>query len=145
MNAMLEPRIVAASTHARDLSVHGAPKAPARITASSHGCFISNLDAYELRMDSGLVATRVRSHRDTAPQQRRFLRSETGLSPGTIRWAHPSSRVLAKRGEAPSRGSTAATPKSCSARSLLDSLMPKPANEHLLDERSGSLRRLTSR
>src|SRR5581483_4531583 len=46
MNAMLEPRIVAASTHGRDFSTQGAAKAPARITASSHGCFISNLDAY---------------------------------------------------------------------------------------------------
>jgi hypothetical protein len=52
MKAMLEPRMVAASTQGRDFSAHGTPGAPARITASSHGCFISNLDAYGLRTDS---------------------------------------------------------------------------------------------
>jgi hypothetical protein len=57
MNAMLEPRIVAASTHGRDFSAHGVPKSPARITASSHGCFISNPDAYGWRTDSGSAAT----------------------------------------------------------------------------------------
>jgi hypothetical protein len=44
MNAMLEPRMVAASNQGRELSAHRAPGAPARITASSHGCFISKLD-----------------------------------------------------------------------------------------------------
>jgi hypothetical protein len=47
---MLEPRIVAASTHGLDLSAHGAPSIPDWITASSHGCLILNLDADELRM-----------------------------------------------------------------------------------------------
>jgi len=37
---MLEARIVAASTHRRDLSEQGALALPALITASSHGCFI---------------------------------------------------------------------------------------------------------
>src|SRR5579862_9969157 len=45
MNAMLEPRIVADRIHGRDFSRHGAA-APLRITASSHGCFIWNVDAY---------------------------------------------------------------------------------------------------
>jgi hypothetical protein len=42
MNAMLDPRIVAASTHGLDLSIHGAPGVSDRITASSHGCFMLN-------------------------------------------------------------------------------------------------------
>src|SRR5579862_1497263 len=37
-DAMLEPRIVAASAHGRDLCWHGTPNIPARITASSHNC-----------------------------------------------------------------------------------------------------------
>ncbi|HEX3446500.1 MAG TPA: hypothetical protein VHS80_17430 [Chthoniobacterales bacterium] len=45
MNAMLEPRIVAASTHGLDLAVHGAPEIPDRITDSSQGGLIINLDA----------------------------------------------------------------------------------------------------
>jgi hypothetical protein len=45
--------MVAASTHERDLSAHSAREAPARITASSHGCFISNVDAHAWRRDSG--------------------------------------------------------------------------------------------
>jgi hypothetical protein len=57
MNAMLEPRIVAASTQGRDLSRHGFPRLPALIVASSHGCFISNVDAHGLRTDSRQIAT----------------------------------------------------------------------------------------
>jgi hypothetical protein len=45
MNAMLEPRIVAASTHGLDLLEHGSPELADRITASSHGCLMINLDA----------------------------------------------------------------------------------------------------
>jgi hypothetical protein len=52
MNAMLEPRIVAARTHDRDFSAQGAPTFPARITAASHGYLIVNLDAYRTRADS---------------------------------------------------------------------------------------------
>jgi hypothetical protein len=52
-NHMLEPRMEAASAHERDLCVHGAPKATARITASLHGCFISNWNAYGLGRNSG--------------------------------------------------------------------------------------------
>jgi len=45
MKAMLEPRIVATSTHGLDFSAHGAPKVPDRIVASSHGCLMFILDA----------------------------------------------------------------------------------------------------
>src|SRR5258707_1363701 len=77
MNAMLEPRIVAASTHGRDFSAHGAAKAPDRITASSHGCFISNVDAHGLRTDSALVATWVCSGvRRVAIREQYSLRSQ---------------------------------------------------------------------
>jgi hypothetical protein len=55
MNAMLEPRIVAASTHGRDFSEQGAVEALVRIIASSQGCFISKLDAY------GICARRLRA------------------------------------------------------------------------------------
>src|SRR5579864_1480067 len=57
MKAMLEPRIVAASTHGRDFSAHGADKAPARITASSHGCFILDPDVYGSPADWRSVAS----------------------------------------------------------------------------------------
>src|ERR1700757_3734087 len=40
MNAMLEPRMVAASTHGLAFSAHGLLEAPDWITASSHGCRI---------------------------------------------------------------------------------------------------------
>jgi len=50
---MLEPRIVAASTHGRHFSAQGVAPDPMRIAASSHGCFISNLDAHGSEMDSG--------------------------------------------------------------------------------------------
>jgi hypothetical protein len=40
MNAMLEPKIVAASTHGLDLSAQGVPGVPDRINASSHGGLI---------------------------------------------------------------------------------------------------------
>jgi hypothetical protein len=43
---MLEPRIVAARIHGRNFSAQGAPRPADRITASSHGCFISHLDAF---------------------------------------------------------------------------------------------------
>jgi hypothetical protein len=56
MNAMLDPRIVAARTHVRDFSAQGTPGDPALISTSSHGCFISNLDAFGLQRDSGLYA-----------------------------------------------------------------------------------------
>jgi hypothetical protein len=46
MNAMLEPRIVAARTHVRDFSAQGTPADPVLISPSSHGCFISHVDAY---------------------------------------------------------------------------------------------------
>jgi hypothetical protein len=45
MNAMLEPRIVAASTHGLALSMQGEPEVPDRIAASSQGCLILNLAA----------------------------------------------------------------------------------------------------
>jgi hypothetical protein len=42
MNAMLDPRIVAASAHGLDLSAQGSPGVSERITASSHGCLMLN-------------------------------------------------------------------------------------------------------
>jgi hypothetical protein len=45
MKAMLEPSMVAASTQAFALSGQGLSAIPDRITASSHGCLILNLDA----------------------------------------------------------------------------------------------------
>jgi hypothetical protein len=45
MNAMLDPRIVAARTQGRHFSAQGASGLRALIEPSSHGCFISNLDA----------------------------------------------------------------------------------------------------
>jgi len=50
---MLEPRMVAARTHDCDFFEHGELKLPARITASSQGCFILTLDASRMRVDSG--------------------------------------------------------------------------------------------
>jgi hypothetical protein len=52
MNAMLEPRIVAASTHGLALSAHGESEVPDRITASSHGCLMINLECSSVRNDS---------------------------------------------------------------------------------------------
>jgi hypothetical protein len=49
MKAMLEPKIVAARTHGLDLPAHGVSRIPDRITASSHGCLILNLDAHGVR------------------------------------------------------------------------------------------------
>jgi len=45
MNAMLDPRIVAASTHGLDWSAHGEPGVADRIIASSHGCLMIDPDA----------------------------------------------------------------------------------------------------
>jgi hypothetical protein len=42
MNAMLEPRIVAARIQGRTFPAHGASGARALIKDSSHGCLISN-------------------------------------------------------------------------------------------------------
>jgi hypothetical protein len=54
MNAMLDPRMVAASTHGLDLSAHGAPELPDRSAASSQGCFMHSLDAESIASDSGI-------------------------------------------------------------------------------------------
>jgi len=43
---MLEPRIVAASTHGRDFAAHGVGRAPALTGTSLHGSFISNSKKY---------------------------------------------------------------------------------------------------
>lgn len=61
MNAMLEPRMVAARIQGRDCSAQGSAGPQDRITASSHGCFIPNLDAYGMRRDSGRFGNNVRS------------------------------------------------------------------------------------
>jgi hypothetical protein len=45
IKAMLEPRIVAASTQARDCVPRGALALPDWTTASSQGCFTQNLDS----------------------------------------------------------------------------------------------------
>jgi hypothetical protein len=52
MNAMLEPRMVAASTHGLDLSAHGVPDVLDRSTASSQGCLMHSLDAQAGLADS---------------------------------------------------------------------------------------------
>jgi len=49
MKAMLEPRMVAASTQACDWVLHGASEPPDRTTASSQGCFTERLDSCESR------------------------------------------------------------------------------------------------
>jgi hypothetical protein len=59
MNAMLEPRIVAARIHGFDLSAHGPASVPDRITASSHGCLILNVDAGRTRTIPLLAAISV--------------------------------------------------------------------------------------
>ena len=64
MNAMLEPRMVAASTHDCDLAGQGTPpQLPLRITASSQGCFMTILDA--LRLDSDSVVNEKEAIDDT--------------------------------------------------------------------------------
>jgi hypothetical protein len=45
MNAMLEPRIVAASIQGFDVLAHGSPESADRSTASSQGCLMHSLDA----------------------------------------------------------------------------------------------------
>jgi hypothetical protein len=49
MKAMLEPRMVAASTQPCDGVLQGALELPDRTTASSQGCFTQNLDSYGSR------------------------------------------------------------------------------------------------
>jgi hypothetical protein len=43
MNAMLEPRMVAASTHRAEFAAQGVAEGQERITASSQGCFMQVL------------------------------------------------------------------------------------------------------
>src|SRR5215831_6033026 len=52
MNAMLEPRMVAARIQGDDSARHGLLQSPVRITASSHGCFMKGLDADPTPLDS---------------------------------------------------------------------------------------------
>jgi hypothetical protein len=53
MNAMLEPRIVAARIQRRDCAVHGTSVLTDRTTASSHGGFIKTMDASRCEFGSG--------------------------------------------------------------------------------------------
>src|SRR5437588_10404710 len=52
MKAMLEPRIVAASTHDSEFLAHGAANVPARMIGSSHGCLMQSVDAKRTPPDS---------------------------------------------------------------------------------------------
>jgi len=52
---MLDPRIVAASTHGRDFAEHGVDGIPTLTSASSHDGFIPDSDAQESRKDSRCV------------------------------------------------------------------------------------------
>src|SRR5215831_1450066 len=63
MNAMLEPRIVAASTQGRTFSAQTAAPDPACITASSHGCLMTvwmRTDGKRFRMIDKLDVLRSR-------------------------------------------------------------------------------------
>jgi hypothetical protein len=62
MNAMLEPRMVAARIHGADLALQGIVRAPATITASSQGSFMLNLDADGFGLDSDHHPGRPNSH-----------------------------------------------------------------------------------
>jgi hypothetical protein len=52
MKAMLEPRIVAASTHDSEFPAQGAANLPARMIDSSHGCLMQGVDAKKVTPDS---------------------------------------------------------------------------------------------
>src|SRR5215471_20686351 len=62
---MLEPRMVAVSTQEPDFSGQRTPGVLPRITASSHGCLILNVDAYGLRMDSAPLDSRSHGNEGT--------------------------------------------------------------------------------
>jgi hypothetical protein len=54
MKAMLEPRMVAANTHGRDSLLQGERSPLDRITASSQGCFMQDVDADSPTRDAAI-------------------------------------------------------------------------------------------
>jgi S-adenosylmethionine-dependent methyltransferase len=128
---------VAASTHRRDFSGQGEPGVPARISPSSHGGFISNVDAYESRMDSesatsNLVFARGTSERGTRPATTRA--PIHGAVDGLSRGSSPSASRLVVPNPFEIRSGLARTIESRSRRWRMTKMSTHPDAERFQRE-----------
>lgn len=99
MKAMLDPRIVAASTHDSEFPAQGVAKVPARMIDSSHGCLMQGVDAKRTPRDS-LDHVIFRQPKEDLRNERRVAKdknlcaTEESVLPESAAVAHFACRVL---------------------------------------------------